>query len=180
LANATDPTGVPTDRSCLLTQLFRVHAAFVWRVVQRFGVPEADAEDAVQEVFLVVAKRLDSYDERGAVRAWLVAIARQVAMHTQRSRFRRERRAQEYPLRSRSYDPQRELENNEAIAFMDRFLSELHHDQAVVFWLAELEGMSAPEIAAGLKVNLNTVYARLRRARRRFEQDVQRLSESER
>jgi RNA polymerase sigma-70 factor (ECF subfamily) len=39
-----------------------------------------------------------------------------------------------------------------------------------VFVLAELEQMTAPEIAEALSVNLNTVYARLRAARREVEQ----------
>jgi RNA polymerase sigma-70 factor, ECF subfamily len=41
-----------------------------------------------------------------------------------------------------------------------------------VFVLAEIEGMTAPEIAAALHINVNTVYSRLRAARLRLEQEL--------
>jgi RNA polymerase sigma-70 factor (ECF subfamily) len=163
-----------------LAELFRDHAGFVWRVVQRLGVPEADAEDAVQEVFLVVARRLEAYEERGVLRAWLVAIARQVAQHAQRARFRQARKARELPPPEAAADPHQALERNQAVAFVNDFLAELDRDQALVFYLAEIEGMTAPEIAGSLQLNVNTVYGRLRMARSRFEARVQRTSRMER
>ncbi|HKU39947.1 MAG TPA: sigma-70 family RNA polymerase sigma factor, partial [Polyangiales bacterium] len=72
-----------------LAKLFEQHADFVHRALQRLGVPSADVDDSLQEVFLVVARRLDSYVERGAMRAWLFVIARQVALHVVRARRRR-------------------------------------------------------------------------------------------
>ena len=53
------------------------------------------------------------------------------------------------------------------------FLDSLDEDKCAVFVLAEIEGCSGPEIAARLDVNLNTVYARLRAARRRFDTAVE-------
>lgn len=47
-----------------VSRLFDVHADFVYRVLLRLGVPRADAEDCVQDVFLVVAHRLSDYVER--------------------------------------------------------------------------------------------------------------------
>lgn len=177
-----------TERDARLAELFRTQASFVWRVVRRFGVPDADAEDAVQEVFLVVADRLDSYEERGSLRAWLVAIARQVAQHEQRARFRRERKARAAHLfevsaiSAMSARPlqQHALECNEAATFVNKFLSALHPDQAMVFFLAEIEGLTAPEIAGALQTNLNTVYGRLRLARKRFEACVAQRAQTER
>ena len=154
--------------------LFRDHAEFVWRVVQRFGVPRAEAEDAVQEVFLVVAKRLETYEERGAIRAWLVAIARQVAQHDQRARFRRDRKARALPPPPAAADPHRLLEQSRAVAFVQNFLAALPQDHALVFYLAEVEGLTVPEIAGSLDENVNTIYGRLRAARQRFEARVQR------
>jgi RNA polymerase sigma-70 factor (ECF subfamily) len=170
-AQRSDKTG-PQDEAVRLTDVFRAEAEFVWRVVRRFGVPEADAEDAVQEVFLVVAKRLDAYEERGALRAWLVAIARQVAQHAQRARFRHERKVQALPEREPHHDPEQRLAQNEALAFVNAFLAELDRDQAMVFYLADVEGLGVPEIAASLGIKLNTAYGRLRLARVAFEKKV--------
>jgi RNA polymerase sigma-70 factor (ECF subfamily) len=49
-------------------------------------------------------------------------------------------------------------------------LADLGEEQSEVFYLVEVEGLTAPEVASSLGVNLNTVYGRLRLARQRFEQ----------
>jgi RNA polymerase sigma-70 factor (ECF subfamily) len=46
--------------------LYSTHAAFVWRSVRRLGVPEADVEDAAQETFVVIHRKLPPV--RGGVR----------------------------------------------------------------------------------------------------------------
>ncbi len=51
------------------------HLEFVWLTLQRFGVREADLDDAVQEVFVVVHQRLWEFDGRAKVTTWLFAIA---------------------------------------------------------------------------------------------------------
>ena len=155
-----------------VSELFREHAEFVWRVVRRLGVPDSDAEDAVQEVFVVVARRLETYSDRSALRAWLVAIARQVALHERRGRFRRERKAQALPAPDEAPDPQRLLETKRSFDVVNQFLASLDPDQALVFYLAEIEGMTVPEVAASLHININTAYGRLRLARQRFERQA--------
>jgi RNA polymerase sigma-70 factor, ECF subfamily len=152
-----------------LARVFDQHADFVWRVLKRLGTPSADLEDALQEVFLVVARKLPEYQERGEMRAWLFAIARQVQQHALRGRLRRARREREPLPTSEGIDPHIALERSEASRFIELFLEELDEAQATVFFLAEVEGMTAPEIAASVGATLNTVYSRLRLARARFE-----------
>lgn len=149
--------------------IFQTHADFVWRVLRRLGVPDSEVEDALQEVFLVVARRLGHYEERGAIRAWLFSIARQVAWHVRRANQRRDRKQQALLQPPPPDDPQQTAERNRAVALVRDFLATLDENQAMVFYLCEVEGMTAPEIAAALHVNLNTVYGRLRLARKRFE-----------
>jgi RNA polymerase sigma-70 factor, ECF subfamily len=165
--------GPPGDaRDALeLAALYRSHAAFVWRGLHRLGVVGADADDALQEVFLVVARRLPEYTERGAMRAWLFRIARQVAMHARRGHVRRQRREQELLLHESEGppDPQRALEQKQDVALVEGLLDRLEPEQGIVLYLADVEGFSVPEIAAALAVPLNTVYGRLRLARARFE-----------
>jgi RNA polymerase sigma-70 factor, ECF subfamily len=150
--------------------IFHTHADFVWRVLRRLGVPEPEVEDALQEVFLVVARRLEHYEERGALRAWLFSIARQVAWHVRRANQRRDRKQQAIVQPRPPDDPQQTAERNQAVALVREFLAKLDENQAMVFYLCEVEGMTAPEVATALQVNLNTVYGRLRLARKRFEQ----------
>jgi RNA polymerase sigma-70 factor (ECF subfamily) len=160
-----------------LAALFADHADFVWRVLKRLGTPAAEIEDALQEVFLVVARKLPEYEERGSVRAWLFTIARQVAGHMRRAQTRRERREREHAHAGSAEDPHDALERTEAARFVQRFLLQLDEQQATVFFLAEIEGMTAPEIAACLGVNQNTVYGRLRLARERFERALRRQTD---
>lgn len=164
-----DPSEKPDPASPQFAELFRAHADFVWRVLRRLGVPDADAEDALQEVFLVVARRLDGYEERGALRAWLFTIARQVASHMRRESARRQRQPLALVTDVHSDDPQQQMQRKQSVAFIQDFLATLEEPQAMVFYLIEIEGLSAPEVSAALQVNLNTVYGRLRLARKRFE-----------
>jgi RNA polymerase sigma-70 factor (ECF subfamily) len=154
--------------------LFQSHADFVWRVLKRLGTPEADVEDALQEVFLVVARKLPEYEERGGMRAWLFTIARQVAQHARRASERRKERHRGLSMLDAPEDPHAALERTQAAALVNRFLAELDPGQADVFYLAEVEGLTAPEIAAALGIKLNTVYARLRLSRARFERALRR------
>ena len=57
----------------------------------------------------------------------------------------------------------------EAERLVSEFLDGLEEPQRLVFYLSDIEGLTAPEIASALEVNLNTVYGRLRQARKRFE-----------
>ena len=56
----------------------------------------------------------------------------------------------------------------EAVRLVDQLLEALDDEKREVFVLAELEQMTAPEIAAALAIPVNTVYSRLRMAREEF------------
>jgi RNA polymerase sigma-70 factor (ECF subfamily) len=161
-------------------ELFAAHASFVWRVLRRLGVPEADVDDAVQEAFLIVHRKLAGYEERGSVRAWLFTIARQVASHHRRGEARRGRREAYSQPPVLDEDPHEAAVRREAASIVRAFLDELDEERGIVFFLADVEGMAVPEIASSLGVNLNTVYGRLRAARLRFEEFVQKRTKEER
>ena len=60
-------------------KIYDEHVAFVWRSLRRLGVAESSLKDAVQDVFVVVHRRLGEWQGRAAVTTWLFAIARRVA-----------------------------------------------------------------------------------------------------
>src|ERR1044071_899212 len=70
--------------------LFREHCDFVWRVLRTLGVAPDALDDALQEVFLVVHRRLPEFEGRSALNTWIYAIAYRVAQ-SQRRRARRAR-----------------------------------------------------------------------------------------
>jgi RNA polymerase sigma-70 factor (ECF subfamily) len=77
-------------------------------------------------------------------------------------------------LSANDASPQERAARTEAVHLLYGLLDELEDDRREVFVLAELEQMSAPEIAEALEMNVNTVYTRLRAARADFESGVAR------
>jgi RNA polymerase sigma-70 factor (ECF subfamily) len=75
---------------------------------------------------------------------------------------------------------QEQLEQREAVALLDQLLHSLQDDRREVLVLVELERMTIPDIARLLGANVNTVYTRLRAARRDFEQALARHRARER
>ena len=166
-ARSTSPSALPRPT---LAGLYRAHAGFVWRVVRRMGVPEAVAEDVVQEVFLVARRRLADYEGRGAPTSWLYGIARGVTANWRRGQARAERRLRVVsgPHASAAPSPEEAVGRADAVALVERFLADLDPDQREVFVLADVEGLSGPEVAEALGLNLNVAYSRLRLARRKL------------
>jgi RNA polymerase sigma-70 factor (ECF subfamily) len=152
-----------------LARIFSEHADFVWRSLRRLGVATADVDDALQEVFLVVYRRIAEYEDRGLMRAWLFSISRQVSSHYHRSAKRTEARHRGMVVSATAPDLEEVVARREAEQLVSEFLDGLEEPQRLVFYLSDIEGLTAPEIAAALEVNLNTVYGRLRQARKRFE-----------
>ena len=155
-----------------IARVFSDQADFVWRSLRRLGVPLADADDALQEVFLVVYRRIADYEDRGFMRAWLFSISRQVSSHYHRGVKRTEERHRGLVPSGTASDAEELVARREAEQIVNGFLEELQEPQRSVFYLSDIEGLTAPEIAAALGVNLNTVYGRLRQARKRFEDVV--------
>lgn len=150
------------------------HFDFVWRSLLRLGVSRAAAEDVAQDVFLVVRRRLQDYDGRGSMRAWLFGIARRVASDHRRGAGRAQRRLDLLPSPPPPSGPEEHVSAAEAAELVRRFVDQLDEERRLVFLLSELEGLSGTEISEALGLNRNTVYSRLRKARQKFERAVAR------
>jgi RNA polymerase sigma-70 factor (ECF subfamily) len=155
-------------------EVYAMHAGFVWRVLRTFGVAEAQVEDAVQGVFVVVHRRLREWQGKAAITTWLFAIARRVASnHRRRAGQRTEPLDAALAADSQGGgDPFAEASRAQAAATVLAILEQLDDDKRVVFALVELEQLSVPEVARMLELNLNTAYSRLRLARQAFEAAV--------
>ncbi|MFO0637523.1 MAG: sigma-70 family RNA polymerase sigma factor [Nannocystaceae bacterium] len=149
--------------------IYRAHFGFVWRILRRLGVPPEALEDTAQDVFVVVHRRWSSYDRDVPIRSWLFGITRRVAADARKRLHRAAARGHQPADTERLGDPVDTAAQAEASEFVARFLDTLDEDKRVVFVLADVEGLTAPEIGAALGVNLNTIYARLRAARLRFQ-----------
>jgi len=155
-------------------EIFREHAGWVWRVLRGLGTPQDQLEDAVQDVFLVVHRRLSEFEARSSVQTWLFSIARNVAANARRRRRRRPEAPLEREPVSGAPDPATSVDAARASRFMERFLEELDDAKRTVFVLGVIEGMAAPELAQMLAIPVNTVYSRQRAARQAFKEALER------
>lgn len=165
------PTSAPS-----LEAIYEAQFDFVWRSARRMGVAEASVDDVVQEVFLVAHRRLGDFEGRSSVKTWLFGILLRVVSDYRRTQRRKGGLA---PLPDTlacdpADSPVGRTEQREAVQTLHRLLDALDEDKRAVFVLAELEQMTVPEIADALGANLNTVYSRLRAARKDFEKALER------
>jgi RNA polymerase sigma-70 factor, ECF subfamily len=130
----------------------------------------------VQDVFVTVYRKLADFEGRSSVKTWIFGILRHTVNDTRRSARRKPVAALEHePEDAVGLGPAEAAQRKEGAALLQQALAALPEDQREVFVLAELEQLSAPEIASALDVNLNTVYSRLRSARLEFEAALKRL-----
>jgi len=176
-ASAGAPGASPFTAS--FEAIYERHFDFVWRSLRRLGVPGPALDDATQEVFLVVHRRLGEFEGRAALKTWLFGIALHVAQRTLRTQARR--RTDELTENVASHHcPHDDVLKQEVVRQVYSILDRLTPEKRAVFVMAELEQFTAPEIAEATGTPLNTVYARLRAARQDFEAALARLAKKER
>ncbi|AUX20797.1 RNA polymerase [Sorangium cellulosum] len=168
----------PLDFAEVYEELF----PFVWRTVRRLGVDASAHEDVCQEVFVVVHRRLPEFRGRSSLKTWVFGIVINVVQAHRRS-LRRKSPAHrgngetvdpELLAGPSDLSPYEAMTRAEAARVARELLASLDEEKRVVLLLAELEEMPATEIAQGIGVNINTVYARLRAARQAFSDAVRR------
>jgi RNA polymerase sigma-70 factor (ECF subfamily) len=164
-------SGVTVARPTVFDEVYVDHAAFVWRVLRGMGVSEALVEDALQDVFMVVHRRLAEFDGRGSVKTWLFQIAYRTAC-AYRRKVRRSGGHEPFEdsVEARTANPAEEAERRETLSLLGSLLDGLDDDKRAVLVLADIEELTAPEIAVITGTRLNTVYTRLRRARSELSQ----------
>jgi RNA polymerase sigma-70 factor (ECF subfamily) len=158
-----------TPRPLTLECIYRENFKGVWRLLRRLGVPLAQLDDAAQDVFLVVHRKLADFDARAPLRSWIFAIAVRVASEHRRRAARSRTEQLEDEMADAAPGPLRLSEMQESVRLLHALLAELDEKKRTVFVLSELEQLSVPEIAEVLGVNVNTVYSRLRSARKHFD-----------
>lgn len=155
------------------------HGDFLWKTLQRCGVREADVADVLQEVLIVVHRKLPSYDTARPMPPWLFGICLRVATaHRRLAWVRRERpveQAPEDPTRPAPSDPEEAAGRAQARARLARVLDAMDPDQRALLVMFEIEEMACDDIAAIVGAPVGTVWSRLHTARRQFEAALARL-----
>lgn len=149
-----------------LEQIHHDHAERVWRNLHRMGVHEADLPDMLQEVFVVVHRRLDSFDGSSKVSTWLYEICRRVASnYRRRAHVRRERPDESPRERAHHETPEAAAIATHRKRLLGELLDQLDVDRRAVLVMFELEELSCAAIAEQVGIPVGTVYSRLHQAR---------------
>ena len=148
----------------------------LWRFLRRLGLHDADVDDALQEVIMVVAKRVESVPAE-SVRAFLLSTAFRVACSMRRRRGRRAEVSTEAVLELPSEAPDAEslIELKRMRQMLDEVLEAMPVEIRAVFVLYEIEGLTMSEIAGVLSIPSGTAASRLRRGREEFTARVARM-----
>ena len=150
----------------------------VARWVRALGGPNADRDDLVQDVFLIVYRRLPDFDGTN-VAGWLYQIARRKVRDYRRLLWVKCVFSRSEPLLERldvrGADPADCYEAKEKSLVLEQLLAQLSADQRAAFVLFEIEGQSGQEIARIQGVPINTVWARIHKARKILQTRLLRL-----
>ena len=165
---------------------------YVWRCLKSLGVSEPHLDDALQEVFLVVQRKLPSFVAEANLRTWLYAIALRISRRSRHVAARDARRflpsdwdVSTPPHGSTSVaarvhsDLRFDLEKQERLALAHRALQMMDGAKREFFVLSCLEELSAPELARIFEIPVNTAYSRTRLAREAFAEAVRRIERGE-
>jgi RNA polymerase sigma-70 factor (ECF subfamily) len=157
-----------------LRELYASHAPLAWRALRRLGVSEVALEDALQDVFLVLHRRMNEFEARASITTWIYGIVLRVAKDYRRAEARHSARltrlAQQLATELDSVvDPAYAVEHREANQLMHVLLAKLADDLREVLVLVELEDLPLREACQSLGVNQRTGQRRLRAARKEFD-----------
>lgn len=167
-------------------ELYDTYVELLWRNARRLGVTDDAVDDVLQQVFLVVHRRLPEVTMTGSEKAWLFGVLLRVVRDHKRSLRRKSPHRffggpadPETLPDERGRQPDDALARVEAAQLVQRWLEALDEDKREVFILAELEQLSAREIGKATGTNPSTVYSRLRAARIELEAAAERYRKSE-
>lgn len=143
----------------------------VARWVRALGASAADQDDIVQEVFVVVYRRLPYFDDKNLA-GWLYRITTRQVRDFRRLRWVKEIFNRSMPLSSNfpgtGPTPLGDALQDEKRKLMAHLLSRLNESQRAAFVLFEIHGYTGEEIAQFQGVSVNTVRARILRARNKL------------
>jgi RNA polymerase sigma-70 factor (ECF subfamily) len=140
------------------------------------GNPD-DAADLTQDVLLLLVRKLRSYRGDARFLTWLFSVTRNQALEARRRilrhRTKMDRLAEEVSGdMPRSTHPSDDIDRHRLQELVATFLEELPRRQRETFQMADLQGMTSPEIARLLGVEPGTVRASLFKARRALRQKI--------
>ena len=160
----------PTVASPTLAALAAAHGPTLYRVAFRYCRNAADAEDLVQEAFVVACRKLEQLREPEAARAWLAQVLRNLWLR-QRKRPAPTLSPEAVAAAAAPESPPERFDREKLLALLDRMPDEFREPLLLFYF----EDFKYREIAEILGTPIGTVMSRLARGkaflRERFVMD---------
>ncbi len=157
------------------SELVTTYSERVYNLALRILRNKEDAEDVLQETFMTVLEKIDTFDERSTFFTWVYRIATNASLMKLR---RKKIIYTEFPdnpdleksiensvFIDWSQDPTANVHDEELKKIMDKAINELPEIYRTVFILRDLEYLSIKETGKILEISEENVKIRLRRAR---------------
>lgn len=158
------------DARLLLDQLIQTHHAPLYRYAYRLSGSAADAEDLVQQVFVIACRKLDQVREPQHVTAWLFTVLRSCFLKSCRKARPQSAGAMDLNLDAvpdRGAAPV-EVDGDD----LQRALDQLPAEYRLVVVMFYFEHCSYKQIAERLELPIGTVMSRLARAKQRLRAEL--------
>lgn len=149
-------------------ELYRQHAPRLYSLANRMAGPSADAEDLLQEIFLLAHRKLDTFKGESALATWLYRLAMNVCLDFVRSRRARSDRLTDSLDDDRPgavATPQTRPANGVASLDLERAIARLPDGCRAAFLLHDVEGFEHHEVASILGVSTGTSKSQVHKAR---------------
>ncbi|HEV3448730.1 MAG TPA: sigma-70 family RNA polymerase sigma factor, partial [Gemmataceae bacterium] len=153
--------------------LLQRHGAMVRDVCRRVLGADADADDASQAVFLVLARRAGTIRRRQSLASWLYGVAYRVCQRTRRDEARRRQRELRV-ARPIAFDPDTKAELRELSAELDAELYRLPQQHRAPLIHCYLQGQTRDQAARDLGLSVRTLDRRLERGRELLRRRLER------
>lgn len=149
--------------------IYRESCGFVYSVALRITQSVEDAKEVTQDVFLKIHKNLERFRFRASFKTWVYRITANTAINYYRKKSKENTKRVDFDAaiatKGTEGEAQGNIEAKDAKQKLSHLLGMLNPDQRACIVLREIEGLSYEEIAKALKININTVRSRLKRAR---------------
>jgi RNA polymerase sigma-70 factor (ECF subfamily) len=170
----------PTNNGQPLTPeaVFRDYAPRVYALARRMLGNDADAEDVTQDVLLQVVRKLHTFRGQSDFYTWLHRVTVNAALLHRSKRARRQEHETRDPLdlfqddghhampvKPWSVSPDQQALDRERGEIIEKAIARLPDIYRDVYVLADVEGMSNPDIGQMLHLTLPAVKSRLHRGR---------------
>lgn len=152
-------------------ELYRQHAPRLFSLASRMLGNAADAEDAVQDTFLVAHRRIDSYRGEAALGTWLYRLGVNQCLDRLRSRATREAQATDsFDDPDRFWQPSARPDRPVERMDLEQAIARLPEGSRAVFVLHDVEGLEHREIGKLLGISDGTSKSQLHKARLRLRE----------